>query len=421
MAEFSYTALDTQGREVNGSLQAENRSAALSRLKGMGMYPMNLQAAGAAGGSVAVAGRSGAAPSAEAAAAKPSGLAMFRGVSLSDLALFTRQLASLFNAGLNMSRCLDTLVEHSESPALQSALRQIRAAVQGGSALWEAMSEHPKIFTELYVSLVQAGEASGQLGNVLERLADSLETQQEQQSKIRSALAYPILLLTAGFGAIIFILVFLVPRFAKIFKSLNRELPAPTQMLLNIQAFVSAYGVYMLIGAVGLVVAIKAWEKTEQGGLFIDELRMRFPIMGPITRKDAVARFCRTMAILVQGGVPILTSFEVAERAVGNKVLRRAVSQVSDAVRGGEPLAEPLKRTGVFPSLVTNMVAVGEETGSLDTMLTRVADAYDAEVANKLRSLIAMVEPAVILIMGGVIGGIVISMMIPVLEITTGF
>lgn len=419
MAEFSYTALDTQGREVNGSLQAENRSAALSRLKGMGMYPMNLQAAGAAGGSVAVASR-GATPAAE-TSAKPGGLAMFRGVSLSDLALFTRQLASLFNAGLNMSRCLDTLVEHSESPALQTALRQIRAAVQGGAALWEAMSEHPKIFSELYVSLVQAGEASGQLGNVLERLADSLETQQEQQSKIRSALAYPILLLTAGFGAIIFILVFLVPRFAKIFKSLNRELPAPTQVLLNIQAFVSAYGVFMLIGAVALVIAIKAWEKTEQGGLFIDELRMRFPIMGPITRKDAVARFCRTMAILVQGGVPILTSFEVAERAVGNKVLRRAVSQVSDAVRGGEPLAEPLKRTGVFPSLVTNMVAVGEETGSLDTMLTRVADAYDAEVANKLRSLIAMVEPAVILIMGGVIGGIVISMMIPVLEITTGF
>lgn len=421
MAEFSYTALDTQGREVNGSLQAENRSAALSLLKGMGMFPMNLQLAGAAGAAAAPSSRGTAAPSTESAAAKPSGLAMFRGVSLSDLALFTRQLASLFNAGLNMSRCLDTLVEHSESPALQTALRQIRQAVQGGSALWEAMAEHPKIFSELYVSLVQAGEASGQLGNVLERLADTLETQQEQQSKIRSALAYPILLLTAGFGAIIFILVFLVPRFAKIFKSLNRELPAPTKVLLAIQSFVSSYGWVVLIVGVGIVLAIKAWEKTEQGGLVIDDLRMRFPVMGPITRKDAVARFCRTMAILVQGGVPILTSFEVAERAVGNKVLRRAVSQVSDAVRGGEPLAEPLKRTGVFPSLVTNMVAVGEETGSLDTMLTRVADAYDAEVANKLRSMISMVEPAVILIMGGVIGGIVISMMIPVLEITTGF
>lgn len=417
MAEFSYTALDTQGREVNGSVQAETRSAALTRLKGMGMYPMNLQAAA---GAVVTTSRNGAAV-VETAPAAPSGFALFRGVSLSDLALFTRQLASLFNAGLNMSRCLDTLVEHSESATLAAALRQIRGAVQGGSALWEAMSEHPKIFSELYVSLVQAGEASGQLGNVLERLADTLETQQEQQSKIRSALAYPIILLSAGFGAVTFILVFLVPRFAKIFKSLNRELPAPTQALLAIQGFVSAYGGMMVLAAVGIFFAVKAWEKTEQGGLVMDGLKMRVPLMGSITRKDAVARFCRTMAILVQGGVPILTSFEVAERAVGNKVLRRAVEQVSDAVRGGEPLAEPLKRTGVFPSLVTNMVAVGEETGSLDTMLTRVADAYDAEVANKLRSLISMVEPAVILIMGAVIGGIVISMMIPVLEITTGF
>lgn len=418
MAEFSYTALDTQGREVNGSVQAETRSAALTRLKGMGMYPMNLQAAA---GAVAGPARGGAVPVAEVAVPPPSAFALFRGVSLSDLALFTRQLASLFNAGLNMSRCLDTLVEHSESAALSLALRQIRGAVQGGSALWEAMAEHPKIFSELYVSLVQAGEASGQLGNVLERLADTLETQQEQQSKIRSALAYPIILLTAGFGAVTFILVFLVPRFAKIFKSLNRELPAPTQALLAIQAFVSAYGGMMLLTGVALFFAVKAWEKTEQGGLVMDGLKMRVPLLGSITRKDAVARFCRTMAILVQGGVPILTSFEVAERAVGNKVLRRAVEQVSDAVRGGEPLAEPLKRTGVFPSLVTNMVAVGEETGNLDTMLTRVADAYDAEVANRLRSLISMVEPAVILIMGAVIGGIVISMMIPVLEITTGF
>jgi type II secretory pathway component PulF len=417
MAEFTYTALDTQGHEVNGSVQAENRSAALTRLKGMGMYPMNLQAAG--GGAVAVATRGGAVV--ETAAAKPSAFALFRGVSLSDLALFTRQLASLFNAGLNMSRCLDTLVEHSESAALSMALRQIRQAVQGGSALWEAMAEHPKIFSELYVSLVQAGEASGQLGNVLERLADTLETQQEQQSKIRSALAYPIILLSAGFGAVTFILVFLVPRFAKIFKSLNRELPAPTQALLTIQSFVSAYGLMIFAALIAAYFAVKAWEKTEQGGLVMDGLRMKVPLMGSITRKDAVARFCRTMAILVQGGVPILTAFEVAERAVGNKVLRKAVEQVSDAVRGGEPLAEPLKRTGVFPSLVTNMVAVGEETGSLDTMLTRVADAYDAEVANKLRSLISMVEPAVILIMGGVIGAIVISMMIPVLEITTGF
>ena len=419
MAEFSYTALDAQGREVNGSLQAEDRSSALSRLKGMGMYPMALQAAA---GGAAVASRGTAAAAPVAAPKSGSGGSLFqRGVSLSDLALFTRQLASLFNAGLNMARCLDTLIEHSESAALTAAVTQIRQAVQGGSSLWEAMSEHPRIFSELYVSLVQAGEASGQLGKVLERLADSLEVQQEQRSKVRSALAYPILLMSAGFGAVVFILVFLVPRFAKIFGSLHKELPAPTKILLAIQSFVSNYGIIVGIGIVALVFAVKAWERTEQGGLFLDDLRMRMPVMGAITRKDAVARFCRTMATLVQGGVPILTAFEVAERAVGNKVLRRAVIQIRAAVREGEPLAEPLRRSGVFPSLVTNMVAVGEETGNLDQMLTRVADAYDAEVSNKLRQLISMVEPSVILIMGVVIGSIVLSMLIPVMELTTGF
>jgi len=416
MAEFSYTALDAQGREVSGSLQAEDRSSALARLKTMDMYPMALQAAAA---SFAGPGKAGAAAASAPAAA--SSWAMLRGVSLSDLALFTRQLASLFNAGLNVARCLDTLIEHSEGVVLTAALREIRQAVQGGSALWEAMSEHPRIFSELYVSLVQAGEASGQLGPVLERLADTLELQQEQSSKVRSALAYPTLLVIAGFSAVLFILIFLVPRFAKIFSSLNRELPTPTKILLGIQHFVATQGWWVALGIVAIVFAIKAWEKTEAGGLVIDNLRMRMPLMGPIVRKEAVARFCRTMSTLVQGGVPILTSFEVAERAVGNRVLRKAVEQVKAAVREGESLAEPLRRSGVFPSLVINMVAVGEETGSLDTMLSRVADAYDSEVSNRLRQLISLVEPAVILMMGVVIGAIVLSMLIPVLELSTGF
>ncbi|MGV3723402.1 MAG: type II secretion system F family protein [Actinomycetota bacterium] len=416
MAEFSYTALDAQGREVTGSLQAEDRGAALARLKTMNMYPMALQAGGAA----VVSGK-GAAAVASAAPASASSWALFRGVSLSDLALFTRQLASLFNAGLNVVRCLDTLIEHSEGVVLTQTLREIRAAVQGGSALWEAMAEHPRIFSELYVSLVQAGEASGQLGNVLERLAASLEVQQEQSSKVRSALAYPTLLVFAGFSAVLFILIFLVPRFAKIFNSLNRELPAPTKALLAIQHFVATQGWWVALSVAAIVFAVKTWEKTESGGLLIDNLRMRMPLLGPIVRKEAVSRFCRTMATLVEGGVPILTSFEVAERAVGNRVLRRAVEQVKAAVREGEPLAEPLRRSGVFPSLVTNMVAVGEETGSLDTMLARVADAYDSEVSNRLRQLISLVEPSVILLMGAVIGAIVLSMMIPVLELSTGF
>lgn len=415
--EFRYTALDDKGREVSGALQAENRAAALSRLKSQGMYPMGLETAAVGGAAVAAAGRSG--PVAVGAPVRRRGGLVPGRVGTGDLAVFTRQLASLFNAGLNMARCLDTLTDHCENAALGTALEQIQRAVQGGSGLWEAMSEHPKIFSELYVNLVRAGEASGQLGKVLERLADSLEAQQERQSRIRAALAYPILLTVAGFSAVIFILVFLVPRFARIFGSLNRELPTPTKILLAVQGFVTQWGWLVALLAVAAYFALKAWERTEAGGLVLDRFRMRLPVLGPLTHKEAVSRFCRTMATLVTGGVPILTSFEVAERAVGNKVIRQAIDQLRSAVREGESVAEPLRRSGVFPSLATNMIAVGEETGNLDDMLNRVADAYDAEIANRMRTLVSLVEPLVILMMGAVIGTIVLSMLIPILELST--
>jgi type II secretory pathway component PulF len=417
MGEFVYTALDDQGREVSGAVQAENRAAALARLKSQGMYPMGLQPA--AGGAAVVSN-----PVVAVSAASGSGasVSLFaRRIRAGDLAVFTRQLASLFNAGLNMVRCLDTLMEHAENPALRATLEQVRRAVQSGSALWEAMAEHPRVFSDLYVSLVQAGEASGQLGGVLGRLADSLEAQQEYSSRIRSALAYPILLIVAGMGAVTFILLFLVPRFSRIFASLNRELPAPTRAVLGVQAFISQYGWLLLLGGILLFAALKWWDRTEQGGLALDRFRMRLWILGPLIHKEALSRFCRTMATLVQGGVPILSSFDVAERAVGNRVLRQAIEQVKGAVREGESLAAPLRRSGVFPGLVTNMIAVGEETGNLDEMLSRVADAYDAEVTNRMRQLISLVEPAVILFMGAIIGSIVLAMLIPVMEISTAF
>lgn len=419
MPEFRYTALDGSGREVSGALQAEDRAGALSRIKSMGMSPMALDMS--SGGAAAVSVGRGAAPALAAEAPKAGFSLLPRKVGTADLALFTRQLASLFNAGLNIARSLDTLIEHSENPALRNALTQVRQGVQGGTSLWESLAEHPKIFNDLYVNLVRAGEASGQLGNVLDRLADTLEQQQDRQSKLRSALAYPIVLISAGVSAVLFILVFLVPRFAKIFASLNRPLPAPTKALLALQAFVSQWGWLVALLMVAAYFAFKQWEATEQGGLVVDRIRMRIWLIGTLIHKEAVSRFCRTMGTLVEGGVPILTSFEVAERAVGNRVLRQAIDQVRSAVREGESLAEPLARTGVFPKLVTNMIAVGEETGNLQEMLNRVADAYDAEINNRTRQLMSLVEPMVILLMGAIIGTIVVSMLVPVLELSTGF
>ena len=420
MTEFQYTALDSNGREVTGALQAENRSAALARLKGMGMYPMGLETGrNGNGAGTATLPAGGTATAAATGGASPS--FSFRRVSPSDLAVVTRQLASLFNAGLNIGRCIDTLADLSENPKLSEVLQDVRQAVHGGSALWEALERHPRVFNELYVSLVQAGEASGQLGKVLERLADQMEAQQEYNARIRSALSYPILLIGAGISAVVFILLFLVPRFAKIFNSMKKELPAPTKVLLNTQAFLSQYWWAVLLGIAAVYLLMRWWNRTDEGGLAIDRFKMRLMVLGPVIHKEAVSRFCRTMSTLVEGGVPILSSFEVSERAVGNRVLRRAIEQVKAAVREGESIAEPLRRSGVFPPLVTNMISVGEETGNLPEMLARVADAYDAEVSNRMRQLIALVEPGVIIIMGGIIGSIVLSMLLPVLELSTGF
>ncbi|MBI3912151.1 MAG: type II secretion system F family protein [Armatimonadetes bacterium] len=414
MTSFAYTAIDEQGRETSGVLQAESRVAALARLQSQGIYAMTVESALAAGSAATAA-----------AGARAAGIPTLRRrgrrISGADLAVFTRQLASLFNAGLSVARCLDTLIDHSENGRLVAILEQVRRAVGGGSSLWEALAEHPRVFSELYVNLVRAGEASGQLGKVLDRLADALEAQQEYRSRIRAALAYPLLLMASSALVIAFVFAFLVPRFQAIFRTLGHQLPLPTQVSLAVSGFTGRYGLWVLAALAIAMVAARMADRTEAGGLFLDRLRMRLPILGSLAHKDALSRFCRTLSTLLGGGVPILTSFEVAERAVGNRVLRQAIGQVRSAVREGENLAVPLQRSGAFPALVTNMVAVGEETGNLEEMLRRIADAYDAELQNRTRQLLSLFEPGIILLMGLIVGSIVISMLLPVLQLSTAF
>ena len=403
MPEFAYNAVDEQGRTVNGTVEAPDRRSALSQLRTMGVYATEVTAAVAAASQQASRG------------------GWRRGISSAERTVFTRQLASLFSAGLNMARCLDTLIEHAENPRLSDVLRQIQTAVSGGSSLHEAMAEHPKLFSDLYISLVEAGEASGQLGTVLDRLSETLEREEEYRSRLRSAMAYPVLLVVAGTGVLVFILTFLVPRFQAIFDSLGQKLPAPTRVLLVVSGAVQDYWWAFGLGAVALVAAFRLAAASEQGALAIDRFKMRLWLVGSLVHREAIARFCRTMATLVGGGVAILEAFEIAERAVGNRVLRQAIAQVRVSVRGGENISEPMRRTPIFPALVTNMVAVGEETGKLEEMLNRVADSYDAEVQSRLQQLVSLVEPIVILIMGLVVGSIVISLLLPVMEMSTAF
>jgi len=402
MPSFSYVAIDERGREVQGTVFADTPRAASSRVREMGYFPTTVSEQEAL---------------VEAAARRRPGL--FTRISSNDLTIFTRQLANLFNAGLPVLRCLSILVEHTENSRLSNVLQEVHDRVRAGQTLWESLGEHPKVFSPLYVNMVYGGELSGELGPVLGRLADFMESDQERRGRLKSATAYPAILVLAGSGAVFFLLTFLIPRFSAIFADLGRALPAPTIVLLSLAGFMGHYWWAVLVGLGGLWFGVRALSRTERWGYALDGLRMRVPIFGPLGKKIAVARFARTLATLVKGGVPLLQSFEVVRGALANKVLQRAMDEVHAGVREGESIAEPLARTGAFPPLVVNMIAVGEETGGLEEMLNRIADGYDAEIENRTRQLISLLEPVIILVMGVIVGFVVISMLLPIFEMST--
>jgi type II secretion system protein F len=402
MPNFSYVAVDERGKEVVGSVSAETRAVATARVREMGFFPTEI--------SVGV--RTEERP-------KRRTVGVFSHVSQGELAVFTRQLANLFNAGLPVLRCISVLLEHTENARLQVALDEVYADVQAGGNLHDAFAKHPRIFSTMYVNLVRAGEASGELGPVIDRLADFMEYEQEQRSRLRSAMAYPILLIVAMTAAVFFIVTFLIPQFREMFQDLGQSLPKPTVVLLAVAGFMRKWW-WLVVGAIpALWIAMKLINRTPGGGYAIDRMKLRMPLIGGLVERIAVSRFSRTLATLVKGGVPLLEAFDVVRGTIGNRVLDRAIDEVHSGVREGESIAEPLKRTGVFPNLVTNMIAVGEETGALEEMLNRVADAYDVEVQNRTRQLISLVEPSVILFRGCVVAFVVLSILLPVFQAST--
>ncbi|MFQ6096579.1 MAG: type II secretion system inner membrane protein GspF [Armatimonadota bacterium] len=402
MPNFNYVAIDERGKEVVGSVLADSRATATARVREMGFYPTEISAG---------------AGEEEHARRKP--VSIFSRVSQGELTVFTRQLANLFNAGLPVLRCLSVLLEHTENARLNAALEEIHADVQAGGSLRDAFGKHPRIFPPLYVNLVRAGEASGELGPVLDRLSDFMEYEQEQRSRLRSAMAYPILLIVAMTAAVFFIVTFLIPQFREMFEDLGQSLPAPTVVLLAIAGFMRQWWWLIISGFVALWMALKLIGRTPVGGYALDRIKLKLPLIGGLVERIAVSRFSRTLGTLVKGGVPLLEAFDVVRGTIGNRVLDRAIDEVHSGVREGESIAEPLKRTGVFPNLLTNMIAVGEETGALEEMLNRVADAYDVEVQNRTRQLISLVEPSVILVMGCIVAFVVLSILLPVFQAST--
>ena len=401
MPSFAYVALDERGRQTRGTIRADDQRAATARVREMGLFPTEVTVGGVA---------------TEEATERVS---VFSRVGSGDLTVFTRQFANLFNAGLPILRCIDTLIEHADNARLRATLRDVRAEVQGGGNLWEALGKHPKVFDHLYMNMVRAGEASGQLDEVLTRLADFMEYEQEQGARLKSAMAYPIVLVCAGTAAVAFLMVRIIPKFAGIFASIGRTLPTPTLILMSISNFLASYWWAVLGGLVIVWLILQGVARTPSGGYALDKLRMRMPIIGSLLHKIAISRFSRTLSTLVHGGVPLLEAFDVVRGTVGSRVLDRAVGEVRAGVREGESIAEPLRRTGAFPSLVASMIAVGEETGNLDTMLGKIADAYDAEIQNRTRQLVSLVEPAIILMMGTLVGFVVLAMLLPIFEMST--
>ncbi|MEW6593446.1 MAG: type II secretion system F family protein [Thermodesulfobacteriota bacterium] len=331
-----------------------------------------------------------------------------------DVVIFTRQLSTMIDAGLPLVQSLEILSEQQENATFKKVLRDIRTDVETGTTFADAMKKHPTVFDTLYCNMVEAGELGGILDTILNRLAAFMEKNMALKKKVKGAMTYPIICLCISFVVVAVMLVFVVPVFQKMFADFGSALPAPTQMVVDMSEFAKG-NFHIIIGIiVGLVFAIKKVYKTEKGRERIDELLLKMPIVGLLLRRVAVAKFTRTLGTMLQSGVPILDSLNVVARTAGNKVVEKAVFRVTDSISEGRAIAEPLAETGVFPGMVVQMINVGEATGALDVMLTKIADFYDEEVDQAVENLTAAIEPLMMVFLGGLIGGLVVAMYLPI-------
>ena len=338
-------------------------------------------------------------------------------VSVKDLGVFTRQFATMINAGLPMVQCLDILTSQMEKPYFRQAVSTVMSDVEGGSTLGEAMGRHPSIFSRLFVNMVEAGEAGGILDLILNRLAVYLEKADQLQRKVKSAMTYPAVVCFVALGATTFMLMFIIPTFARMFSDFGGELPTPTRIVMGFSDFLRNYWYFILGGVIASIVVIKRFYATEVGKTKIDGFLLRLPALGIVIRKGAVARFTRTLGTLISSGVPILNGLEITARTSGNKVIENAIFATRDSISQGNTISDPLKKSGVFPPMVTQMIGVGEQTGALDEMLEKIANFYDDEVDTAVDSLTAIIEPVMIVVMGGIVGGMLIAMYLPMFKL----
>ena len=396
MPVFTYRGTNRAGATVSGEMAATNKNELSTLLRRQQITPTKMSEKG-----------------------KEFNLPSFGGgVKAKDLAIFTRQFSVMIDAGLPLVQCLEILASQQENPTFQKVLVGTRSAVEGGSTLSAAMRQYPKVFDPLFVNMVEAGETGGILDTILQRLATYIEKNVKLQRAVKSAMVYPVGVLSVAGGVIVLLLWKVVPIFATLFLGLGVDLPLPTKIVIGLSNFIgSIFGFMILVAGVGAFFGIKAWYGTQQGRYYLDSLLLKLPLMGVLLRKIGVARFTRTLGTLIASGVPILEGLDITARTAGNAVIEKALLNVRKSLEEGKTLTEPLKESNVFPGMVTQMIGVGEQTGAMDAMLQKIADFYEDEVDAAVKDLLTAMEPIMIVVLGGVVGGVVISMYLPLFSL----
>jgi type IV pilus assembly protein PilC len=395
MPIFTYQGRTRAGQTIAGEMEAATREAVVAKLRSQQII-------------------------ATAVKAKPKDIVIpgfGGGVSEKDIVIFTRQFATMIDAGLPLVQCLEILSSQNDNKVFKKALIEIRQSVESGATFAAALKQHPKVFTSLYANMVEAGEAGGILDTILNRLAQYMEKAMALKGKVKSAMIYPSTIITVAVTVVIFLLIFVIPTFKSMFEGFGATLPLPTQIVLEASNIVRAYFLYGIVVAAAGIFALKTWYGTNAGRTTIDALLLKSPVFGVLIRKVAVAKFTRTLGTLISSGVAILDGLDITARTAGNKIVEMAVQKTRASISEGKTIAEPLKESGVFPPMVVQMIAVGEQTGALDAMLGKIADFYDEEVDQAVANLTSLLEPMLMVFLGIVIGGVVIAMYLPIFKL----
>jgi type IV pilus assembly protein PilC len=396
MAEFRWTGTNKQGRTLSGTMSAASRKEAQDTLEKRGVSVSRIRGKGV----------------------DLSKLGQFgSGITDKQLAAFTRQFAVMINAGLPLVNCLQILERQQDNKTMASVITDVEQEVEKGGTLADAMARHHGIFSDLYVNMVSAGEQGGILDTILGRLATHLEKAASLRSKVKTAMVYPMVVGIVVVLVVTVLLLFVIPIFQKMFEDVGGELPGPTRIVIAMSQFVQHYILFLIAGAIALGFLYRMYYRTENGQRVIDSVKLSLPIFGALSRKMAIARFTRTLGTLVSSGVAILDGLSITAKTAGNKVVADAIMQARTSISGGENISSPLEASGVFPTMVTQMIAVGEETGGLDDMLLKIADFYEEEVDVAVGGLTSTLEPVMIVVLGCVVGGIVVAMYLPIFDL----